>query len=98
MCEIDDLVVSMCKELLPALSDGAFDDPRAKVIIGDGAAFVAEHVDAFDAVIVDGSDPVGPAVVLFSKDFFAACRRALRDGGVFISQTGSPLFQTDEFQ
>ena len=45
------------------------------LIIGDGAAFAAEHTDAFDAIIVDGSDPVGPAVVLFSGDFFAACRR-----------------------
>ncbi len=98
MCEIDDAVIRLCRELLPSLSDGAFDDPRARVVIGDGAAFVADHEDAFDAIIVDGSDPVGPAVVLFSEDFYAACRRALRDGGVFISQTGSPIFQTDEFQ
>jgi len=98
MCEIDDAVVRLCRELLPQLSDGAFDDPRAKVVIGDGAAFVGEHTDAFDTIIVDGSDPVGPAVVLFSEDFFTACRRALRDDGVFISQTGSPLFQTDEFK
>jgi spermidine synthase len=98
MCEIDDAVIHLCRELLPELSDGAFDDPRAEVVIGDGAAFVAEHEDAFDAIIVDGSDPVGPAVVLFSEEFYSACRRALRDDGVFISQTGSPIFQTDEFQ
>jgi spermidine synthase len=98
MCEIDGDVIRLCRELLPSLSDGAFDDPRAKVVIGDGAAFVAEHEDAFDAIIVDGSDPVGPAVVLFSEGFYSACRRALRDDGVFISQTGSPIFQTDEFQ
>ncbi len=97
MCEIDGTVVRLCRELMPVLSDGAFDDPRAKVVIGDGAAFVAEHEDAFDAVIVDGSDPVGPAVVLFSVEFYSACRRALRDGGVFVSQTGSPMFQADEF-
>jgi spermidine synthase len=98
MCEIDDAVIRQCRQLLPTISDGAFDDPRARVVIGDGAAFVAEHEDAFDAIIVDGSDPVGPAVVLFSEDFYSACRRALRDDGVFISQTGSPIFQTDEFQ
>jgi spermidine synthase len=98
MCEIDDTVVRLCRELMPALSDGAFDDPRAKVVIGDGAAYVAEHEGVFDAVIVDGSDPVGPAVVLFSVEFYSACRRALRDDGVFISQTGSPMFQTDEFE
>jgi spermidine synthase len=98
MCEIDDTVIRLCRELLPSLSAGAFDDPRARVVIGDGAAFVAEQEDAFDAIIVDGSDPVGPAVVLFSEEFYSACRRALRGDGVFISQTGSPIFQTDEFQ
>ena len=98
MCEIDEAVIHLCRELLPQLSDGAFEDPRAELVIGDGAAFVAEHEDAFDAIIVDGSDPVGPAVVLFSEEFYSACRRALRDDGVFISQTGSPIFQTDEFQ
>ena len=98
MCEIDEAVIRLCRELLPTISDGAFDDPRAKVVVGDGAAFVAEHQDVFDAIIVDGSDPVGPAVVLFSEEFYSACRRALREDGVFISQTGSPFFQTDEFQ
>ena len=97
MCEIDAEVVRVCRELMPSLSDGAFDDPRARVVFADGAAFVAEHESAFDAIVVDGSDAVGPATVLFSETFYAACRRALVPDGVFVSQTGSPLFQADEF-
>jgi len=97
MCEIDQEVVRVCRELMPGLSDGAFDDPRAEVVFADGAAYAATHEAAFDAVIVDGSDAVGPATVLFSEGFYAACRRALRPGGVFVSQTGSPLFQVEEF-
>jgi spermidine synthase len=97
MCEIDEEVVRVCRELMPALSDGAFDDPRGRVVFADGAAFVAEHENVFDAVIVDGSDAVGPATVLFSEAFYGACRRALVPGGVFAAQTGSPIFQSDEF-
>jgi spermidine synthase len=97
MCEIDEEVVRVCRELMPSLSDGAFDDPRARVVFADGAAFVAEHEGSFDAVVVDGSDAVGPATVLFSEAFYAACRRALVPGGVFVAQTGSPMFQADEF-
>ena len=98
MCEIDDAVVRACREHMPAIAAGALDDPRTRVVIGDGAAFVAEHESSFDAVIVDGSDPVGPATVLFAESFFDACRRALRPGGVFVTQSGSPMFQTDEFR
>ncbi len=97
MCEIDSEVVRVCRDLMPSVSDGAFDDPRARVVFADGAAFVAEHESTFDAVVVDGSDAVGPATVLFSEAFYAACRRALVPAGVFVSQTGSPLFQADEF-
>jgi spermidine synthase len=98
MCEIDEAVVRVCREHMPAIADGALDDPRAQVVIGDGAAFVSDHEDSFDAVIVDGSDPVGPATVLFGESFFESCRRALRPGGVFVTQSGSPMFQTDEFR
>jgi spermidine synthase len=97
MCEIDSEVVRVCRELMPSLSDGAFDDPRAQVVFANGAAYAAEHESVFDAVVVDGSDAVGPAAVLFSEAFYAACRRALVPGGVFVSQTGSPLYQAPEF-
>jgi len=97
MCEIDAEVVRVCRELMPSVSDGAFDDPRARVVFADGAAFAAEYESVFDAIVVDGSDAVGPATVLFSETFYTACRRALVPGGVFVSQTGSPMFQADEF-
>lgn len=98
VCEIDEAVVRVCGQFMPAIADGAFDDPRARVVIGDGAGFVAEHADEFDAIIVDGSDPVGPATVLFGEAFFDSCRRALRSGGVFVTQSGSPMVQTEEFR
>jgi spermidine synthase len=68
------------------------------LVIGDGAAFVAEHTDHFDAILIDSTDPVGAAVVLFSVPFYEACFNALRPGGVLVSQTGSPMYQGAELQ
>ena len=66
MVEIDGGVVELSKKYLPALSAGAFDDPRTELIIGDGAKYMAEaQPDQFDAIIVDSTDPFGPGEVLF---------------------------------
>ena len=59
--------------------------------MGDGIAWVADADDAsYDVVLVDGSDPAGPAEGLFNRGFFEHCRRILRPGGVFATQSESP--------
>lgn len=98
MCEIDEAVVRVSREYLPSLGAGAFDDPRATLVIDDGAVLVSRHEESFDAIVVDSTDPVGPAVVLFSTEFYESCRRALRPGGVVVAQSGSPYYQGAEFQ
>jgi spermidine synthase len=98
MCEIDERVIEVCREYIPDISAGALDDPRVQLVIGDGAEFVAQNEDAFDAIVIDGSDAVGPAAVLFSDAFYKSSGRALRPEGVLVSQSGSPLFQLDEFR
>lgn len=97
MCEIDEAVVRVSREHMPALSGDAFEDPRATLVIDDGAALVERYDDHFDAILVDCTDPVGTALVLFSPEFYTACRRALREGGVIVSQTGTPVYHPDEF-
>jgi spermidine synthase len=96
MCEIDEAVTAASRRFLPSISDGALDDPRATVLFEDGAAYVARHEDAFDAIAIDSTDPIGPAVVLFSEEFYANCARALRRDGVVVAQSGSPLYQSAE--
>jgi len=94
--EIDELVVRAAREHLPGISAGAFDDPRAQVIIGDGAHFLQETELRFDVILVDSTDPVGAAKALFSADFFRSARRALAPGGLYAMQSGSPLLQSAE--
>ncbi len=90
-CEIDKVVVDMSLKFLPGISQGAFDDPRVELLIGDGIKFVNETERKFDVIIVDSTEPIGPARVLFTEDFFAACQRCLTPGGAFIGQNGLPF-------
>ncbi len=96
MVEIDPTVIALSREHLPGLSAGAFDDPRANLVIADGARFVAGTDESFDVVIVDSTDPVGPGEALFGEAFYAACRRCLAPGGVLVTQNGVPFLQPDE--
>ncbi len=91
MVEIDGLVVETSKQYLGTIGS-AWDDPRLHLTIGDGIAWVKRtDLPKYDVVIVDGSDPVGPAVGLFNEAFYAGCKSMLRDGGCFITQSESPI-------
>lgn len=86
MCEIDAGVVDAAKQYFPSVSC-AFSNPKVNLIIGDGVAFAEKSSDAsFDTVIIDSSDPVGPAEKLFSKEFYVNAHRLLKPGGVLCSQ------------
>lgn len=91
LAEIDEKVVQAARRFLPSISSG-FDDPRARVEIGDGIKYVAEHPNTYDVIIVDSTDPVGHAEGLFSTAFYRSAFQALRDGGIFVEQTESPFY------
>lgn len=97
MVEIDPAVIELTKTYIPSIPAGAFDDPRTDLVIGDGVKFVAETRQRFDVVIVDSTDPIGPAEQLFATDFYAGCKRCLDPGGVMVTQNGVPFMQRDEF-
>lgn len=88
MCEIDEQVCEVSKKYLPDLSDGAFDDPRLKLIIDDAAKYLRDEgpKEQFDVIICDSSDPVGPAEVLFKPEFFESMKNALGPQGVLSTQ------------
>jgi len=94
--EIDQAVIDMAKEYLPAHSNGAFDDPRANIIIDDGIKFITETSEKFDIIISDSTDPIGPAEVLFTSPFYQGCKRCLNDDGILATQNGVAFMQPDE--
>ncbi len=85
LAEIDDEVIEVCREFFPALAD-KLRDPRVELAIGDGAQYLKDHPGAFDVILSDSTDPIGPGVVLFEDDYFQSAKNALRDGGVFVTQ------------
>jgi len=88
LCEIDAKVIAASRRFFPEVAAG-LDDPRARVRIGDGAAFIEQVGESYDVVLVDASDPEGPAVPLFGRDFYAAIARALAPGGLVAGQSES---------
>ena len=96
MVEIDGKVVDLCREHMPSLSAGAFDDARAEVVIDDGIKFVTETERRFDVIVVDSTDPAGPGEVLFGPRFYKSCHERLTRGGIVVTQNGVPFFQAKE--
>ncbi len=96
MVEIDRSVVDLCREYMPSLSAGAFDDPRCDLVIADGCKYVADTDDRFDVIIIDSTDPLGPGGALFTEQFYADCRRCMTEGGVLVTQNGVPFTQPEE--
>ncbi|CAI5462525.1 unnamed protein product [Closterium sp. Yama58-4] len=87
--EIDGMVIDVSKEHFPAVAIG-YKDPRVNVTVGDGVAFLkAVPEGTYDAIIVDSSDPIGPAQQLFERPFFESMARAVRPGGVVCTQAES---------
>jgi spermidine synthase len=95
LCEIDGLVVEKSLELLPSMACELEGNPRVEVNIGDGIAYIREHRNAFDVILVDSTDPIGPAVGLFEEDFYRTVAAALKDDGIMVAQSESPFYHAD---
>jgi spermidine synthase len=90
-CDIDEQVTRMAEKWFPELCERN-GDARAQLLFDDGIAYMANCAPgSVDIVIVDSTDPVGPAEGLFNKAFYESCFRALRDDGILVQQSESPL-------
>ena len=97
MVEIDGEVIEACKQHLPNIAC-EFDNPKLTLLVDDGIAFVRDaEAGVYDLVIVDGSDPVGPAEGLFSVSFYQNCYKTLKEGGILVAQGESPKFNEKAF-
>jgi len=88
VCEIDEKVIEISKRHFPYLAN-SFDDPKVKIYCEDGNKFIKDHKDEYDIIIVDSSDPIGPAEVLFRREFYEAMYQALKNNGIVVTQAES---------
>ena len=90
MVDIDGDVVELCREHLAEMHEGAFDDPRCKLVIGDALNVLDSAGAEWDVIISDLSDPIeeGPSYQLFTKEYFEKIQRALSPDGYCVIQAG----------
>ena len=94
LAEIDGRVIETSQEYLPEIA-GALNDPKVDVQVVDGIKYIHDNKQAFDIIMVDSTEPVGPAVGLFEKGFYQGIFDALKDDGILVAQTESPWFNSE---
>lgn len=94
LCDIDGRVIELSKEYFPTIAKVLLDPPaKLHVHVGDGIAFAKKVKNFYDVIIIDCSDPVGPGEGLFTRDFYRSAKEALREGGLIVQQSESPIVQ-----
>mmetsp|Transcript_26059 Transcript_26059/g.59582 ORF Transcript_26059/g.59582 Transcript_26059/m.59582 type:complete len:411 (-) Transcript_26059:154-1386(-) len=103
MVDLDDEVIEVSRKHLPEWGgDAVLNHPKVEYVVGDVRKYLADTREKFDVIIIDVSDPIeaGPAVALYTKEFYETASRRLTQNGVLVTQSGSASFvpfpQVDE--
>lgn len=91
MVEIDALVVEKSREFFPTVAS-ALDHPKLTLLIEDGVKYIQNNQNAFDVILIDSTDPVGPAEGLFSAEFYRQAYASLKEDGLLSAQAESPYY------
>lgn len=94
LVEIDGKVIETAKKYLPSIA-GKLTDPRVEVLVDDGFMHIVKAKNQYDVIMVDSTEPVGPAVKLFERGFYQGIYEALTEEGIFVAQTDNPWFKGD---
>lgn len=91
LVEIDGKVIEYSKQYLPEIA-GELENSRVEVKVDDGFMHIAMSENQYDVIMVDSTEPVGPAAKLFEKGFYEGISKALKEDGIFVAQTDNPWF------
>jgi spermidine synthase len=91
LVEIDNEVIKISKKFFPHIAY-QIDNEKVSVKLEDGIKYLKTVNNMYDVIIIDSTDPVGPAEGLFTEDFYRSAYNALKDDGIFAAQTESPFF------
>jgi spermidine synthase len=95
MVEIDSCVIEASKEYISVTAE-ELENTKLKLIIDDGVKYLKEAEDeSFDVVLVDSTDPIGPAAPLFNESFYSDVKRVLTDEGIVVSQCENPFLEME---
>ncbi|RID98300.1 polyamine aminopropyltransferase [Simplicispira hankyongi] len=91
LAELDAEVIAMARAWLGGIHHGALDNPRVDIRLGDARVLIEAGGERFDQIVLDLTDPFGPALDLYTVEFYQACRKRLAPGGVLSLHLGSPI-------
>ena len=97
LCEIDGMVIDVCKEHLPTIA-GMLDDPRVEILVEDAIEFIKDKENEYDIVLIDSTDPMGPGEGLFTEEFYTNVKKSLKKGGIVAAQSESPVVNKEEIK
>lgn len=97
MVELDGEVVDIAKTHLQKICGKAFEDPRLKLSIGDGRAFIENTAETYDIILLDLTDPLEPSKYVYTKEFYTHCRNHLNKNGILSLHNDSPFFYPEAF-
>jgi spermidine synthase len=97
LVDIDRKVIEYSKKYLPQISC-EMENPRVEVFVEDGFMHIINSKNRYDVIIVDSTEPVGPAAALFERGFYQGIFEALKKDGIFVAQTDNPWFKADLIQ
>lgn len=90
--EIDKQVVEVSKKFFPSLYK-SFKNTKVTLEIDDGVKYISSAKEKFDLIVIDSTDPVGPAEGLFEQNFYSKVKSVLSPNGIVVTQSGSPFYQ-----
>ena len=98
MVEIDQSVIDTCNKYIPSISNGALEDPKVDIYIGNGKEYIESCNEKFDLIAMDLTDPIpnGPSADLYEKEFYEKVKRLLSEDGVLSTHCSSLIIQPDE--
>lgn len=94
LVEIDGMVVDAARRFLPTTA-ACLADARVSVRIEDGVKYMAAPGEAYDVILIDSTDPIGPAAPLFGPEFYADVKRRLTADGLVVAQGECPFYRLD---
>jgi len=94
LLELDEEVVTVARKHYEVARE-ALADPRVEVRPRDAFESIAELRGELDVIMIDLTDPIGPAARLFEDPFYALCEASLRPDGMIVAQTESIHFHPD---
>lgn len=97
LVEIDGKVIEYSKQYLPEIA-AELDNPRVEIKVDDGYMHILNIKNEYDVIIVDSTEPVGPAAPLFERGFYQSIYDALKEDGLFVAQTDNPWFKAHLIQ